>query len=112
MVFVEGLGVALVEVDDHRILLVGIEVGRFINHAFQRASVERDPGDQLCRTPQVIRLLTVAVAYLYRFLETEVGAVQVGEGGITLDGIKHLVRLLGLLDGREHVVACDQLLGG
>ena len=66
---VEGLGVALVEVDHHRIFLLGIEIFRLEEQAFERLAVGAGPADELDRAPVVVALLRVDVAHLLLGLE-------------------------------------------
>ena len=40
MIAVQGVCIAFVEIHDYRILLVRVEIGGFINNAFQRTPVE------------------------------------------------------------------------
>ena len=68
-VVVQCLGVLLIEVDDQRILLVWIEISRFVDNALHFAAIQLDERDQLGRTPCELTLLGDAISQFHRLLE-------------------------------------------
>src|SRR5688572_5044683 len=76
---VHDLREALVDVDDHRVLLRRVEVGRLAEHALQLLAVRAAVGDQLGRTPEKRLQLRAADRDLFRRGEFRVGGEDVGE---------------------------------
>ena len=109
-VIVQCLGVLLIEVHDQRILLVRIEIRRFVDHALHFAAIQRDERDQLRGAPGVLALLGDAIGQLHGLLESGRGVVQVGILRVVLDRIDHVVRVFRLLDRAQHIIATNQFL--
>ncbi len=92
---VQAVAGALVEIDDHGVLLRGVEPFGLDEQALEAFPIEAGPFHQLDAAPAIVLLLGVGPTDLHGSGEIHVGVAQVGEGLEILAGEEEPIGVAG-----------------